>query len=317
MSARDGFGSIRELGDGKPFGELERGLEGVGEAGRDAVADDDAVDHHLDVVLELLVERRGFGDLIKGAVDLHALEAALHQLGELLAVLALAAAHDRGEQIEAGAFGQRQHAVDHLAHRLALDRQARRRRIGHADAGEQEPHVVVDLGNRADGRARVAAGRLLLDGDGRRQAVDLVDVRLLHHLEELAGVGGEALDIAALALGIDGVEGERRLARARQAGEHDQPVARQVEVDVLEVVFPRPADGDELARGRAGLGHGSLFRRGFAASAALQTYALAGARQAAAPDRPKGIWGRDLGLLPVLSAASRYGKNKSGTRRHR
>ena len=29
------------------------------------LADDDAVDHHLDVVLELLVERRGFGDLVE------------------------------------------------------------------------------------------------------------------------------------------------------------------------------------------------------------------------------------------------------------
>ena len=86
-------------------------------------------------------------------------------------------------------------------------------------------------------------GGLLLDGDGRRQAVDLVDVRLLHHLEELAGIGRQALDIAALALGIDGVEGERRLAGAGQAGHHDQLVARQVEIDVLEIVLARAANG--------------------------------------------------------------------------
>ena len=288
-----GAGLVGELGDGEAVGELERGLEGIGQPGGDAVADDDAVDDHLDVVLELLVERRGLGDLVERAVDLDALEAALHQLGQLLAVLALAAAHDRRQQIEPRALGQRQHAVDHLGDGLALDRQAGRRRIGHADAGEEEPHVVVDLGDRADRRARIAAGRLLLDGDGRRQAVDLVDVRLLHHLQELAGIGRQALDIAALALGIDGVEGERRLAGARQAGEHDQPVARQVEVDILEVVFPRPADGKELARGRAGLGHGSLFRRGFAAWAAPQTYALRRTRQAAAPPRPEGNRGWD------------------------
>jgi hypothetical protein len=85
-------------------------------------------------------------------------------------------------------------------------------------------------------------GRLLLDGDGRRQAVDLVDVRLLHHLEELAGIGRQALDVAALALGIDRVEGERGLARAGQAGHHDQAVARQVEVDVLQIVLARAAE---------------------------------------------------------------------------
>src|SRR3546814_8102349 len=54
------------------------------------------------------------------------LEAALLQVGQLLAVLALAPAHDGGQQVEAGAFRHLHHAVDHLADRLALDRQAGR-----------------------------------------------------------------------------------------------------------------------------------------------------------------------------------------------
>ena len=149
-------------------------------------------------------------------------------------------------RIEPRAFLERQHAVDHLADGLALDRQAGGRRIGHADAREQQAHIVVDLGDGADRRARVARGRLLLDRDGRRQAVDLVDVRLLHHLQELARIGRQALDIAALALGIDRVEGERRFARARQAGHDDQPVARQVEIDVLEIVLARAANGNDI-----------------------------------------------------------------------
>ena len=200
---------VGELGDGDAVGQAQRRLEAVGEALGDVALHDEAVHHHVDVVLELLVELRRVGDLVEGAVDLDALEALLLQLGELLAVLALAAAHDRRQQIEPRALGQRQHAVDHLRHGLALDRQPRRRRVGHADAREQQAQVVVDLGHRADGRARVLARRLLLDRDRRRQAVDVIDVRLLHHLEELARVGRQALDVAALALGIDRVEGER------------------------------------------------------------------------------------------------------------
>ena len=53
----------------EPLGELERGLEAVGEARLDAFADHDAVDHHLDVVLVLLVERGGVLDLVELAVD--------------------------------------------------------------------------------------------------------------------------------------------------------------------------------------------------------------------------------------------------------
>ena len=207
----------------------------------------DAVDHHVDVVGEFLVERRHFGDLVELAVDFDALVALLHELGEFLAVFALAAAHDRREQIKPRAFRQRQDAVDHLRHGLALDRQAGRRRIGHADARPQQPHVVVDLGDGADRGARIARGGFLLDGDGRRQAVDLVDVRLLHHLQELPRIGRQALDIAALALGIDGVEGERGFAGAGQAGEHHQLVARNVDVDILEVMLARAADRDHAA----------------------------------------------------------------------
>jgi hypothetical protein len=116
--------------------------------------------------------------------------------------------------------------------------------------GEQQAQIVVDLGDRADGGARVARGGLLLDGDGRRQAVDLVDVRLLHHLEELAGIGRKRLDIAALALGVDRIEGERRLAGAAEAGQHDQAVTRQLEVDVLEVVLRAPRVGMVRAQAR-------------------------------------------------------------------
>jgi hypothetical protein len=84
---------------GKAFGELQRGLEAVGKARLDAFADDDAVDHDLDVVLVFLVERGRFLDRVKAAVDADAGEARLLPLGELPAILALAAADDGREEI--------------------------------------------------------------------------------------------------------------------------------------------------------------------------------------------------------------------------
>ena len=78
-----------------------------------------------------------------------------------------------------------------------------------------------------------------------RQPLDEVDVGLVHLAEELAGVGRQRLDVAALALGEDRVEREAGLARAGQPGEHDEGVARQVERDVLEVVLPGAPD-DQL-----------------------------------------------------------------------
>src|SRR5690606_22908156 len=82
----------------------------------------------------------------------------------------------------------------------------------------------------------------LVDGHRRAQALDEVDVRLVHLAEELPRVGGQRLDVPALALGEDRVEGERGLPRTGQAGEHDEAVARKLEIDAAEVVLTRAAD---------------------------------------------------------------------------
>jgi hypothetical protein len=134
---------------------------------------------------------------------------------------------------------------------LRLDGKARGGRVGGTRAGEEEAEVVVDLRDGADGGPGVLAGRLLLDGDGGGQATDVVHVRLLHHVEELAGVGRQRLDVAALPFGVDRVEGEARLARAGEAGDDHELVARDVHVDALEVVLAGAADLDELLLGHA------------------------------------------------------------------
>ena len=94
--------------------------------------------------------------------------------------------------------------------------------------------------------ARVAAGGLLLDRDRGAEPVDMLDIGLLHHLEELARVGAQALDVAPLPLGIDGIERQARLPRPGQPGDHHQPVPGNVDVDRLQVMLARPADLDEL-----------------------------------------------------------------------
>jgi hypothetical protein len=94
----------------------------------------------------------------------------------------------------------------------------------------------------------------LLDRDGRRQTVDQIDVRLLHLFEELAGVGRERLDIAALPFRIDRVEGQGGLAGPGKPGYDDQAVPREVDVDIAKVVNPRAANGNPVVRHAATAG---------------------------------------------------------------
>ena len=246
----------RSLGDDQPVGEAEPGLQAVGEAAAEGGRDHHAVHHHLDVVLALLVEGRRRVDVVNLAVDLDPGEALLEEVRELLAVLALAAADHRGQQVEPCARRHGHDAVHHLAHGLALDREPRRGRVGHTDAGEEQAQIVVDLGDRAHGGARVARRGLLLDGDRRRQPVDRLHVGLLHQLQELPRIGREALDIAPLALGVDRIERERGLAGAREAGDDDQAVAGQVDIDALQVVLASAANADGLGHGRGRNGSG-------------------------------------------------------------
>ena len=77
-----------------------------------------------------------------------------------------------------------------------------------AGAGEQQAQVIVDLGDRADRGARIVRGGFLLDGDRRTQALDEIDIRLVHARQELPCVGRQRFDIATLALGVQGIEGE-------------------------------------------------------------------------------------------------------------
>ena len=112
---------VGEFSHGQSVGQLESGLEAVGQAGANVGLDHDAVHHHVDVVLELLVQRRNAVDLVELAVHLDPGEPLLLEFGKLLAVLALAAAHDGRHQVKPRSLRQRQHAVDHLRDGLALD----------------------------------------------------------------------------------------------------------------------------------------------------------------------------------------------------
>ena len=196
-----------------------------------------------------LVERRGVGKLVQLAVDHRAYEAFLAETRDFGGVVALLVAHRRRQHGKARSFGEGQHAVDHLRNGLGKDALTTLPAVDLAGPRPKEAQVIVDFGNGADARARIAATRFLLDGDGRRESVDGVDVRFAPLFQELSSVRRERLDIASLSFGVDGIEGQRRLTRARQAGEHDQLVARDFHVDVLEVVLARAFD-DDLLHGR-------------------------------------------------------------------
>ncbi len=78
----------------------------------------------------------------------------------------------------------------------------------------------------------------------------MIHIGLFHDRQELARVGRQRFDIAPLPLRIERVEGERGFARPGQAGDHHQAIARDVEVDILQVVGACAPDLYAVHRGQ-------------------------------------------------------------------
>jgi len=114
------------------------------------------------------------------------------------------------------------------------------------NAREEELQVIVDLRHRPDGGAGGLHRVRLFDGDGGWDAANLIHLRLVHPLQELAGVGAERLHVAPLALGIERVEGETRFAAAARTGDDRQFPDGKVEIDPFKVILPRATDLDEM-----------------------------------------------------------------------
>ena len=239
---------VDEVYEDEAVGLAEGRLDGLGKPALHAGLDHEAVDYDLDGVLLFLVHGHGFGQLTDHSVYPRPDVPGFGCCQELFPVLTLAFAHDRSEHLDARALGQFHDRVGDLLHRLGGDLPPALITMGFTDSRKEQAQIVVDLRDRADRRAGVFACCLLLYGDGRRKALDGVHVGLVHLLQELARVSGEALHVPALAFRIDGVEGEGRLARSRQPGNHHELVPGDLEVDIFQIVLAA-AFYDDLVHG--------------------------------------------------------------------
>jgi hypothetical protein len=77
----------------------------------------------------------------------------------------------------------------------------------------------------------------LFNADRRRQALNVVDIGLLHHFQKLACISRQRFNVAALPFGIDGIEGEARFTGAGQAGDDRQRVAWNINVHAFEIML--------------------------------------------------------------------------------
>ena len=106
-------------------------------------------------------------------------------------MLSFAIAHYRCQQHQSAAFGHGQHGVHHLRDRLCFQRHTVRRASRISHPSEQQAEVVINFSDGAYGGARIVRGRFLFNGDSGGQPLDMIDIGLFHHRQELSSVGRE------------------------------------------------------------------------------------------------------------------------------
>ena len=114
--------------------------------------------------------------------------AGLGELGENIRVFSLAPAHYRRQHHKTGAFLVLEQGIDDLLGALRLDPRSALRAMLHPSAGKEQAQIIVNLGDRADGGARITISGFLVDRDGWRKALDHIDVWLIHLAQEHTGV---------------------------------------------------------------------------------------------------------------------------------
>ena len=251
IEAQGNFSGFAEHdGKGAVFAFTESEFERVGEAGTRIGGNDKAIDDD--------VEREGrfffklgkrVVDVENFAVDADALETAPAEIFDFVGKQgAFDLCVGRAEN-ELGACGKGAELVEAIVEGAARDFTSVVRAKLRSRDGPEQAGVVGDFRSGGDGRARVViGGAALLDRDDGRKAVDEIDVRARDLFEIGAHFRRKAFEILARALGVNGVECERRLPGTGNPGKHHELVARNPKLEVLQIVFPRTLDADILGR---------------------------------------------------------------------
>ena len=111
-----------------------------------------AIDHHIDEMLDLLVERaRLTVQLHYLAIDANAAKALMGQVREELSELAFATRHNRRHDNGLRTRIQGQDIIGHLIGGLLLDDATAFRAVGNTHACIQQSKIIIDLGSGSHG----------------------------------------------------------------------------------------------------------------------------------------------------------------------
>ena len=88
----------------------------------------------------------------------------------------------------------------------------------------------------------------MFDRNGRWNAANVVDARLVHAVKELPHVRAEGFDVTTLAFSVNCIESETRFTAAAGTRNDRQFAERKIDIDALKIVLARTANLDATHR---------------------------------------------------------------------
>ena len=243
--ARLMFVCLGQRNNQRRLAKLERHVDRFGDAAAIAGVGIDAIDNDFDVMPMLAIERRRIGQAESFRRRPERAKNPCLRRSSNRSLNSPFWPRTSGAMIHSVASIGRDKIRDVIAsRRLGRDPRSARGAVPGADAREQDSQKVIDLGDRADGAARIVAARFLADRNRWAQPADQVDIGLGHLAHELASVIAQTFDITPLAFGVQRIERERRFAASRNPREANQLTARQRQIDIAEIMFAGTFDFD-------------------------------------------------------------------------
>ena len=169
--------------------QLQRRFHGIRQALPNAFTHRQTVDDHGQAVLLIFLQADILIQCAHLTIDKHTHIACTPHIVEHTHMLTLATPHQRCHHHKTASLRQLQHPVDNLLHALLLNKLAALRAMRLTGAREKQTQIIVNFRYRTYGRTWIAARGLLVDGNCRAQALDVVHIRLVHLSQKLAGVG--------------------------------------------------------------------------------------------------------------------------------
>ena len=224
------------------FAQVQSRFDRIGDTAARFLIDDDAVHDDFDIVLSTMIDVRSLFQRVRGAVDANSSKPVSSQTFKRRFVRCLPVNFMRRQNQHSRLLRELQDCIDDLVRGLLFSLVTTRWAVHGPQSREQNSKVVVDFRHCTDRGSRSGPDGFLFDGNGRTEPMNTVDPGTRHLTQKLSRIRRQTLHVAPLTFRVQRIHRQRRLAAATGPAKDTHFTARNIQIDLLQIVLSGPID---------------------------------------------------------------------------